>query len=167
MNGHNFIFMVAIKTSDKTTLISRLEVKMDFKCPTITVTKQDEKKWLVYDDVTPIVGKGISRESAFKCYDRGIDLLQQKHAGVNTGINDYLEYLEQNYSRSKETSSNLKPFGGNMTKIEQQILLNQEMIMEALYELIPNYNSTASKNLNHYCWLTNKLLKEERENKQK
>ena len=75
---------------------------MEFKCPTITVTKQDEKKWLVYDDVTPIVGKGISRESAFKCYDRGIDLLQQKHAGIDTGMNDYLDYLEQNYSGDKK-----------------------------------------------------------------
>ena len=77
---------------------------MEFKCQTITVTKQDEKKWLVYDDVTPIVGNGISRESAFRCYDRGIDLLQQKHAGIDTGMNDYLDYLEQNYSGDKKMS---------------------------------------------------------------
>lgn len=75
---------------------------MEYKCPTITVLQESEKRWLVYDDVSPIVGKGASRESAFKCYDRGLDLLQQKHAGIDTGINDYLDYLEQQKNRSIE-----------------------------------------------------------------
>lgn len=79
-----------------------MRLEMEFKCPTITVTKQDEKRWLVYDDVSPIIGKGTSRESAFKCYDRGLDLLQQKHAGIDTGINDYLDYLEQQKNMSIE-----------------------------------------------------------------
>lgn len=74
---------------------------MDFKCPTI-VTKQDGKKWFIYDDITPIIGKGLSRESALKCYHRGLDLLQQKYAGIDTGINDYLDYLEQ--QKQKEIS---------------------------------------------------------------
>ena len=75
---------------------------MEYKCSTITVLQESEKRWLVYDDVSPIVGKGISRESAFKCYDRGLDLLQQKHAGIDTGMNDYLDYLEQQKNRSVE-----------------------------------------------------------------
>lgn len=75
---------------------------MEYKCPTITVLQESEKRWLVYDDMSPIVGKGVSRESAFKCYDRGLDLLQQKHAGVDTGMNDYLDYLEQQKNRSVE-----------------------------------------------------------------
>ena len=74
---------------------------MEYKCPTITVLQESEKRWLVYDDVSPIVGKGASRESAFKCYDRGLDLLQQKHAGIDTGMNDYLDYLEQQKSGSR------------------------------------------------------------------
>lgn len=73
---------------------------MKYKCPTITVLQASEKRWLVYDDVSPIIGKGASRESAFKCYDRGLDLLQQKHVGIDTGMNDYLDYLEQQKNRS-------------------------------------------------------------------
>lgn len=52
-----------------------------------------------------------------------------------------------------------------MTRVEEQILMNQEIIMEALYALIFDNSSTESKNLNHYCWLTNKLRREEREQK--
>ena len=46
-------------------------------CPKITV-KQEGRRWFVYDDKSPIVGKGISEEAALKCYHRGLDLLQQK-----------------------------------------------------------------------------------------
>ena len=74
---------------------------MIINCPTITVHKEG-RKWFVSDDVSPIVGKGISREAAFKCYDRGLDLLQQKVAGIDTGINDYLDYLEQEKEKRRK-----------------------------------------------------------------
>lgn len=67
---------------------------MELIYPTIIV-KQKDRIWFVYDNTSPIVGKGISRESAFKCYYRGLGLIQQKYAGIETGINDYLDYLEQ------------------------------------------------------------------------
>ena len=67
----------------------------EFKCPTINITQENEKRWIVFDDVTHIVGKGATREGALECYHRGLDLLQQKHAGIETGINSYLDHLEQ------------------------------------------------------------------------
>lgn len=67
----------------------------EFKCPTITITRESEKRWIVSDYVTPIVGKGATREGALECYHRGLDLLQQKHAGIETDINSYLDHLEQ------------------------------------------------------------------------
>ena len=67
----------------------------EFKCPTITVTRESEKRWIVSDDITPIVGKGATREGALECYHRGLYLLQEKHAGIETGINSYLDHLEQ------------------------------------------------------------------------
>lgn len=75
-----------------------------YECPTITVTQESEKRWIVYDNMTPIVGKGANREAAFKCYYRGLNLLQQKHAGIDTGMNEYLDYLEQNYIGDKKMS---------------------------------------------------------------
>lgn len=62
-----------------------------YDCPKITITK-DGRRWFVSDDKTQIVGKGASRESAIECYHRGLDLLQQHCAGIDTGISfDYLE----------------------------------------------------------------------------
>lgn len=82
--------------------IAEIEVEMKYKSSTIKVNKESEKRWIVFDDISPIVGKGISRESAFKCYYRGLDLIQQKYAGIETGINEYLDYLEQ--QKQKEIS---------------------------------------------------------------
>ena len=70
-------------------------------CPQIVV-KQKGRTWFIYDNISPIVGKGISREAALKCYHRGLDLLQQKYAGVDTGINAYLDYLEQQKNRKEK-----------------------------------------------------------------
>ena len=67
---------------------------MKITCPVITV-KREGRLWFISDDTTPIIGRGISREAAFKCYFRGLNLLQQKYAGIDTGINNYLDYLEQ------------------------------------------------------------------------
>ena len=53
-----------------------------------------------------------------------------------------------------------------MTRIEQQILWNQEIIMEALRHLITDDN-VERRNLTHYCWLTDKLFTEERDSMKK
>lgn len=68
------------------------------------IERQEGKRWFISDDVTPIIGKGMSREAALKCYHRGLDLLQQKNAGIDTGINEYLDYLE----REKSNNDHLK-----------------------------------------------------------
>jgi hypothetical protein len=51
---------------------------------TITITKDpDGRKWTVTDNITDVVGKGISREAALTCYDRGIEIRQMEAAGMD------------------------------------------------------------------------------------
>lgn len=51
---------------------------------TIYIQKDlDGRMWYVTDNITDVVGKGISRASALACYNRGIELWQMKQAGYD------------------------------------------------------------------------------------
>ena len=60
---------------------------------TIYIEKElDGRKWRVYDNVTDVVGKGLSRTSALACYNLGIELWQMKQAGYD--ITDWDRFHE-------------------------------------------------------------------------
>lgn len=54
----------------------------------------------ISDNKTNIIGKGINFESALDCYHRGMDLLQQKAAGIDINFDIY--YLDE---KEKEMAS--------------------------------------------------------------
>lgn len=60
---------------------------------TIYIQKDlDGRMWYVTDNITDIVGKGLSRTSALACYNLGIELWQMKQAGYD--ITDYARFME-------------------------------------------------------------------------
>lgn len=58
---------------------------MKYKCPTITITQDINNMYLVTDDVTPVIGKGITYEGAARAYQNGLDLL---------GRIDWVDYMK-------------------------------------------------------------------------
>ena len=86
---------------------------------TICIEKElDGRKWYVYDNVTDVVGKGLSRTSALACYNRGLELWQMKQAGYD--ITDYSRFMEDNnmLNASGIKSLNLEIDDANMIRVK-------------------------------------------------
>ena len=60
---------------------------------TIYIEKDlDGRRWYVTDNVTDVVGKGLTRTAALACYNRGIELWRMKQAGYD--ITDWGRFHE-------------------------------------------------------------------------
>lgn len=86
---------------------------------TIYIEKElDGRKWCVYDNVTDVIGKGLSRTSALACYNRGIELWQMRQAGYD--ITDWSRFMGDdnmlNVSRIK--SINLEMDDKNVIRVK-------------------------------------------------
>lgn len=56
------------------------------------IVEKNDTRWTVTDDVTGVVGKGRTRDTAIACYNRGVELWQAKQAGYDSI--DYLKFKE-------------------------------------------------------------------------
>ena len=56
------------------------------------IVERNGTRWIVTDDVTRVVGKGCTRDTAIACYNRGVELWQAKQAGYDSI--DYLKLKE-------------------------------------------------------------------------
>ena len=56
------------------------------------ILERNDTRWIVTDDVTRVVGKGCTRDTAIACYNRGVELWQAEQAGYDSI--DYLKLKE-------------------------------------------------------------------------
>ena len=86
---------------------------------TINVEKDlDGRMWYITDNVTDVVGKGLTRTSTLACYNRGIELWQIRQAGY--GITDWSRFMEDNnmLNASGIKSLNLEIDDTNMIRVK-------------------------------------------------